>query len=218
LKTKLLQEAVIITLAALPIVCLAFVYSALPETIPVHFNASGNPDHMGSKCALWSIIVLLIVSLYFLFKYLPKLNPKKQLERMGKTFYTMRLVLTVFIKAIRTGITYTNVNYNNIQPMEPRRIFVLLGLLFIFLENFMPALKPTYFIGVRTPRTQENEVVWRKTHRLGAWAFMGGGLPIALSAMLFSMDVTFYITKGTTFGIATVVMLYSFIQFKKETK
>jgi len=86
MKTKLLQEAVTITLPALPIVYLAFVYSALPETIPVHFNAGGNPDRMGSKSALWSMNLLLTVPLYFLFKYLPKLNPKKQLECMGNTF------------------------------------------------------------------------------------------------------------------------------------
>jgi uncharacterized membrane protein len=209
MKTKLLQEAVTITLAALPIVYLAFVYSALPETIPVHFNAGGNPDRMGSKSALWSMNLLLTVPLYFLFKYLPKLNPKKQLECMGNTFCILRLVLTVFISAIRTGITYTTVNYNNTQPMEPRRVFVLLGLLFIFLENFMQALKPNYFITMRTSWTLENEVVWRKADRLGAWAFMGIGLLKALSAVLFSKNVTSYTTMCTTFGIATVVVLYT---------
>jgi uncharacterized membrane protein len=209
MKTKLLQEAVTITLPALPIVYLAFVDSALPETIPVHFNAGGNPDRMGSKSALWSMNLLLTVPLYFLFKYLPKLNPKKQLECMGNTFCILRLVLTVFISAIRTGITYTTVNYNNTQPMEPRRVFVLLGLLFIFLENFMQALKPNYFITMRTSWTLENEVVWRKADRLDAWAFMGIGLLKALSAVLFSKNVTSYTTMCTTFGIATVVVLYT---------
>jgi|GEM_PF-6021179 len=95
--------------------------------------------------------------------------------------------------------------------MEPRRVFVLLGLLFIFLENFMQALKPNYFITVRTSWTLETEVVWRKADRLDAWAFMGIGLLKAFSAVLFSMDVTSYTTMCTTFGIATVVVLYRFI-------
>jgi uncharacterized membrane protein len=86
MKTTLPQAAVINTLAALPLLYLALVYNALPETIPVHFNAGGNPDRMGSKSALWSMNLLLTVPLYFLFKYLPKLNPKKQLECIGNTF------------------------------------------------------------------------------------------------------------------------------------
>jgi hypothetical protein len=48
MKTKLLQAAVINTLAALPLLYLALVYNALPETIAVHFNASVTADRTGS--------------------------------------------------------------------------------------------------------------------------------------------------------------------------
>jgi uncharacterized membrane protein len=217
MKTTPLQEAIIISIAALPVAYLAFAYSGLPETIPVHFNSSGQADRMGSKNELVFITLLLSLPMYFLFKYLPKLDPKKQLERMGNKFYIMRLVLTVFISAIGAGIIYTTVNYDESGAMEPQWIFILVGLLYIVLGNFMPALKPNYFMGIRTPWTLENDVVWRKTHRLGAYAFMGSGILIALSAMLFSMEITFYVTMGTTFAMVALVMIYSYILFKQET-
>lgn len=217
MKTTPLQEAIIISIAALPVAYLAFAYSGLPETIPVHFNASGQADRMGSKNELVFITLLLSLPMYFLFKYLPKLDPKKQLERMGNKFYIMRLVLTVFISAIGVGIIYATVNYDDSSAMEPQWTFILVGLLYIVLGNFMPALKPNYFMGIRTPWTLENDVVWRKTHRLGAYAFMGSGILITLSAMLFSMEITFYVTMGTTFAMVALVMIYSYILFKQET-
>lgn len=217
MKTTPLQEAIIIIFAALPVIYYAAMYSSMPEIVPVHFNAQGVADRMGSKNELMAVIAVLTVPMYFLFKYLPKLDPKNQLERMGNKFYVMRLALTVFMSLIALGITYTTVNYDQTSSMQPDWVFALVGLLFIVLGNFMPAMKPNYFVGIRTPWTLENEIVWRKTHRLGAWLFMGSGFATILSALLFSSQTTFYVLMGTTFAMLGVVMIYSYTEFKKQT-
>ncbi|WP_163527497.1 DUF1648 domain-containing protein [Halobacillus ihumii] len=43
------------------LIYLVVIWNKIPETIPVHFNLSGEPDNYGGK---WSIIVLPIISLF----------------------------------------------------------------------------------------------------------------------------------------------------------
>ena len=58
------------------------------------------------------------------------------------------------------------------------------GLLFIFLGNFLTRVEPNWFIGIRTPWTLSSDTVWRKTHRTGGWVFVLGGFVLASGAFL----------------------------------
>jgi uncharacterized membrane protein len=44
------------------------------------------------------------------------------------------------------------------------------------LGNYLPNLRPNYFIGIRTPWTLENAETWRATHRLGGKLMFFGSL------------------------------------------
>jgi len=58
------------------------------------------------------------------------------------------------------------------------------GLLVVFLGNFLTRVEPNWFIGIRTPWTLSSDTVWRKTHRTGGWVFVLGGLVLAIGAFL----------------------------------
>ena len=49
-------------------------------------------------------------------------------------------------------------------------------LLFVGLGNYLPRIRSNWWIGIRTPWTLESEAVWRETHRLAGWTFVGAGL------------------------------------------
>lgn len=59
-----------------------------------------------------------------------------------------------------------------------------IGVLFIVLGNYLPKIKPNYFIGIRTPWTLENETVWQKTHRLGGKVFVVMGVLMMFTAFV----------------------------------
>src|SRR5262249_49354304 len=42
--------------------------------------------------------------------------------------------------------------------------------------NYLPNLRPNYFVGTRTPWTLENVETWRATHRLGGKLMFFGSL------------------------------------------
>lgn len=48
----------------------------------------------------------------------------------------------------------------------------------VLIGNVMPRLRPTWFMGIRTPWTLSSDDVWRRTHRFGAWTAVVAGLAL----------------------------------------
>src|SRR5260370_40881496 len=55
-------------------------------------------------------------------------------------------------------------------------ICLSISVLFIFIGNYMGKLRRNFWAGIRTPWTLVSEVSWERTHRLGGWLFVVGGL------------------------------------------
>src|SRR6056300_542940 len=100
-KTELLMLAIIL----LPALYLAFVWNALPEEVPMHFNAKGEADRYSSKDELIGVLFMLNLPLYFIMRYAPQLDPKKKINE--KQLFGLRLVLHLFISAIALFIIYS---------------------------------------------------------------------------------------------------------------
>ena len=67
-------------------------------------------------------------------------------------------------------------------------------LLLVILGNYLPNLRPNYFVGIRTPWTLENADTWRATHRLGGKLMFFGSLLLLILEFLLSrsaFDVLF---------------------------
>jgi uncharacterized membrane protein len=76
-------------------------YSALPDTIPTHFNASGAADSWGSKKSIWLLPGLglaIYVMLFFLgrkphqFNYLTKITEENAAFQYRNALYMVRVV------------------------------------------------------------------------------------------------------------------------------
>lgn len=212
MKTPKTTEIVILILTVLPFTYLAVIYGSLPQEVPMHYNASGEVDRMGNKAELWILPLLLNGMTYFLFKYLPKLDPKNQIQKMGNNYHNMRLGLTVVMTLLACGIIYMSSNLN--ATVSVGWVYGLIGIMFILLGNYMPAMKPNYFVGIRTPWTLENETVWRKTHKLGAWLFIASGILVILSAVILSDFISLFVVLGTTIAILLTSFIYSYRTFK----
>jgi uncharacterized membrane protein len=198
-----------------PLVHLAVSWNSLPDQVPVHFNLDGEVDRWGSKYYFLTIILGVTIVTYFFLKFLPYLDPKQKIEYMGSKFTRLRFVLILFLASISLFLTY---NALNPATFNMNLMFVLLGVFFIVLGNYFQAIKPNYFIGIRTPWTLESENVWKKTHRIGGRLWMLAGLLLVLLA--FTEDkvisrIFFIIIMTISVGIPIV---YSFIESKKEQK
>ncbi len=206
------KEAFILLITLAPLTYLAYVWNSLPTEVPMHFDTSGQPDRFGSRIELFWVTLLLPLGVYLLLAFLPKLDPKKRIKKMGSKFSSIRLIMAVFMSLIMMYIV--NSGLSN-ELSSPHIIVALIGLLFFALGNFFKTFKPNYFMGIRTPWTLENETVWKETHELGGKMWFGGGLIIIIGAFALPLTFSMYFFLAVTIIITLIPIIFSYRRFKQ---
>jgi uncharacterized membrane protein len=159
------KELPILALLLLPFVALPFFWSDLPEVVPIHWDMNGEPDRLVSKTTGLLLLPCIGAIVYSLFWLIPVIDPKRRLHMRQKPLPALRNLLILVL----TFLFFVNLgSMLGMEALSGNRNPILLGilLLFLVLGNYMPAIPPNYFMGVRTPWTLEDPDIWRRTHRL----------------------------------------------------
>ncbi len=183
----------------------------LPPVVPIHFNLKGEPDAYGNKLFLLTFPSVM-VGIYVLLTYLPKLDPyaQKVRERMGtvRTVRDLTVILFALLNAVVVLATFRG-------RLEVTHLGLVLALLMVLLGNYLPKLPHNWFVGVRTPWTLASEKVWRKTHRLLGVLFVLYGLSVGIASFLSPVVVVGVMVGGAAL-ITVVAVVYSYVLFKRE--
>ncbi len=212
---KLKKELPLIGIVLLPFLYLMYVWNQLPEQVPLHYNLEGEVDRYGDKSELIMIPILLPLLIYVIFLAVPYIDPKKQIQKMGNKYDTLKLILTTFMSALALFIIYTAKNQT---LTNPNIIFLIIGLLYLIFGNYFKTIKANYFIGIRTPWTLESESIWKETHKLGGKVWFVGGLLVIICSLLLNKELNAKVFLGITIIIALIPIVYSYILYRKEKK
>ena len=213
---KLIREFILWAFIALPYLYLATIWDKLPDQVPTHFNIEGTPDAWSAKTTLLFLPGALGIGIYLLMLLIPALDPKKKIRQMGEKYYAFRFMLTFFFSLLSTYILYIT---NEGSLTNPNMLIALIGALFAMLGNYFPTIRPNYFIGIRTPWTLENEIVWKKTHRIGGRLWVVSGILIVILSFVVQDNTALAVIFGAILFIMVIVpVVYSYLEFKKETK
>lgn len=213
MKNLMKKEGLNLVMVALPFIYLAYIYGGLPAEVPMHYNASGEVDRMGSKSELWMIPFLLPLLTYLILLAVPSLDPKKKIELMGGKFQSLKTMLVAFLSILALYIIYSA---SNPAGMSISVIVILIGLLFMGLGNFFKTIQPNYFLGIRTPWTLESETVWKSTHRMAGVLWLVGGLVMVMMGLFADGAPIIMLVVIVAVVISLVPMGYSWMAFKKE--
>lgn len=213
IKNKILQT-VSLFLSFFPILAYGFCYNALPEQIPSHWDFSGNIDAYSSKTEFVFMAFLpLILCLTFIIS--PKIDPKKKnFEKFSGFYQAFTLIMVIFMDSVFFMCLYTA--FNQESSIVSKMIPISVGFLFVFIGNYLPKVKPNFFMGIKTPWTLSSETVWIKTHRKGGLCFLILGIFMMITPFIPQIDQYFYLT------IVIMTVLYptllSYIYFEQERK
>ena len=200
----------------LPIAYLAWIYQQLPATVPLHYGMNGQPDRYGSKhefVAFQGLLSGVTVFVYLLLRFLPFIDPKKQVSVGQETFLKLAMGLVLFLSGLSVAILFASANRTfKIDQV----IFPVIGLFFAFMGNIMYNIKPNYFAGIRTPWTLEDENNWRATHRLAGKLWFAGGLLITLVSLMVHGVAGFAFFMSAMALMVLVPTVYSYIYFRKH--
>ncbi len=188
----------------------AFVYPALPDPMPTHWNSAGVADDYTAKP--WGAVLLACVPLFvfLVYKLIPVISPRGfRTESFTGVLNILMTVSVIFgavigVVALQAGMGASF----NISTV----VMVAVGLLLMVLGNFLGKVRKNFFIGIRTPWTLASDEVWAKTHRLGGWCFVIAGLFMALGAV---------ISPGGTWFVYVVIVAalipvgYSYLAYRR---
>ncbi len=195
----------------------AYFSVTLPDTaqIPTHWNIHNEIDGWAGKTmGTWGLLgvnVLIFLLLFAMPFYSPKYRRNE--HRFEKVVPVVALVMAVFLGLIAIyGLWIAKVG----EIPGVVFILVLIGLLFIFLGNILPKVPKNFFIGIRTPWTLASNEVWERTHRLGGWCFVIGGVLMLLKGLVLIGHHSFQtITAILALALFLWPALYSLIIYKR---
>ena len=191
----------------------AVAYPHLPEQVPSHWNVQGQIDAYSSRT--WAVVFLPLITagLYLLMLVVPLIDPRRaNYTAFAGSYRTIRLSLVTLMAGIQAMVLLTATGH-------PLRVdlFVPAGvsLMFMVLGNVMGQIRHNYFVGIRTPWTLASETVWRKTHRMGGYAFVAAGLA-GLAGLFFPPLARMIIFISATTGAAILSIVYSYRAYRQE--
>ncbi|HZU68817.1 MAG TPA: SdpI family protein [Ktedonobacteraceae bacterium] len=152
-------------------------YPFLPDTVPTHWNLAGQVNSYAPKWVNAILFPLISIGLFVLIRFLIAVGPRLGSQNARRAnqevvnliingVLLLLLVLQLMVTAISLGMKL-DINFVMILAVS---------ILFIFIGNYMGKLRRNFWAGIRTPWTLTSDVVWERTHRLGGWLFVIGGL------------------------------------------
>jgi uncharacterized membrane protein len=192
----------------------AVVYSRLPDSIPMHWGISGKPDSFWPK-SFGSVFFmpLLSLGLYALLVVVPFLDPKRRSLKLSFHAYNILIDAIVGLEAVVFAATLIAAFNNGFDVAKV--VLVSVGLLFAVVGNYMTTVKQNWTFGVRVSWTLSDDVVWRKTNRLGGYLFVVAGAITIVCAFLPG-QWAFGLMMGAILGILVITYVYSYLLFRSR--
>ncbi|MFH1240479.1 MAG: SdpI family protein [Candidatus Diapherotrites archaeon] len=204
-------EKMAIILVALMFLGAFIVYPMLPEKVPIHWNIKGEANGYGDPLVGAFMFPLIGIFMILLFWFIPKIAVfKENLKKFENEYYLFELFMILFFIVMFKLTLLPNFGFEFNMSWA---IMPLIAILFIFIGIIMPKFKRNFFMGIRTPWTIANDVVWEKTHKLGGKLFIALGV-ISLIGLILP-DLFLYIFVAPVLLVVAILFVYSYLEFKK---
>jgi uncharacterized membrane protein len=214
-KNLLPWQLLMLVVVLAPSLYLAYLWPQLPTQIPTHFGTDGQPNGYTDRANMWLLTLALPLGMTLFFTILPRLDPKRRLDGDSVNFQKLRLAVVALLSALACYSLYAAVHPAGAGGPG---LMVIAGLFFAFLGNYLTTVQPNYFVGIRTPWTLENPVVWARTHRVGGIVFCVSGLLIAGLAFIVPSAQMHLVFISLLLLTAAFCYAYSYVVFRQEER
>lgn len=207
-KFKAVMSSVIILL---PILFGLAVWNQLPDTMVSHWSGDGVADGTAPKAFVIFGMPLILLALHWLCLLVTSLD-KKQKDQNQKVVALIYYIMPAISLAVN-GFMYAAAlgEAESVIFMIP----LLLGLMFLFIGNYLPKTTRNRTMGIKLRWTMGNDENWQKTHRLGGMLYVAGGIAI-LASTPFSMEIAVIVLVAVLLIAVPVPMIYSYSLYRKH--
>ncbi len=190
--------------AFLPLLGAAIAYPKLPEIIPIHWGLDGEVNGTAPRTMIFllGVISILITGIMMIAAKYDN-NMKKQDQR--QILHEINIVVNVMLFACMCCTVVEALHPGTLDIGCFVTLFV--GMVFTFLGNKLPKMRPNRFMGVRTKHTLNDAEVWSRTARFSGWLMFLCGIIIMISAFVLPAVIRF------TLLATLVIVMNSVIYF-----
>lgn len=203
------KKTLIITsiVTLLPILIGLALWDKLPNEIATHFDMNGNPNGWTSKpFTVFGIPLFLLVGQWVAMAITLQ-DPKR--KNMSGTLLKMVLWIMPIVSWIVVIASYGyELGYST---SEPTWGYALLGVMFLFVGNYLPKCRQNYTMGIKLPWTLHDEENWNHTHRMAGYLWMICGL-LLIANVIFKWT---WIVGVVIFLAGFVPTIYSYLYYRK---
>src|SRR5260370_28286573 len=170
-------DLVVAAIIAIQIIVAVYGFIVLPDTVPIQWGAYGQPFGYGLKWIDTFLLPFISIGFYVLIRVLSAAGPRLggrqataanlQIARIilvGIVLFILIIQLAAIAASLGVGFDMMTV------------VMLAVSVLVIFIGNYLGKMRRSFWMGIRTPWTLASDVVWERTHRLGGWVFVIGGL------------------------------------------
>lgn len=207
-KWKLLISSIAILL---PMVFGLIVWNKLPEQIATHWGADGNVNGWSNRSFAVFALPLFIFLTHWFCIFCTSRDSKNR--NQSKKVFGMVLWICPITSLVANGMIYATALGKTIDVNFI--VFLLTGLFFVIIGNYLPKCKQNYTIGIRVKWALENEENWNATHRFSGkvWA-IGGVLMMGCSFM--PEEISIYVFMALILVLSILSVGYSYYYFKMK--
>lgn len=206
---KKLSKLTVITtiLTLLPIILGAALYNKLPDTVVTHWGFNNEPNGWSPKWMACFGIPLIMAAINFVLSVVT--DKEDTAVRTSKTVMSIvRWTVPVLSMLLVPMMLFSALGV----PFDVEKIAsAIVGLLLIVIGNYLPKCRRNKYVGIRLPWTLESDENWDKTHRLGGYVWMLGGLIMAIAPWIGKPQITLIVLLV----IILIPTVYSFILHRR---
>ena len=183
----------------------------LPYLMASHWSVKGEVNgYMSKNMGIYFIPTISLV-MYFLFRFLPSVDPyKKNFTQFENYYRGFIIIIFSFFFYLYLLTLYWNLGFrvNLIRVLSPA-----FAALFYYAGILTQKAHRNWFVGIRTPWTMSSDIVWRKTHDLGGKLFKITAV-LSLFGVIFP-DFALYLLMVPVLITTTTVFIYSYWEYQK---
>lgn len=191
------------------------VFQQLPERMPIHWDARGNPDGYGSRLVGALLLPGMLLLIWGVLLAIPSLDPRRaNIEQSRDAYELLVLVVVAAMAAVHVSVLGAALGW----PLPVGRVVpVIIGLMFVALGNLLPRFRSNFFIGIRTPWTLSSDTVWARTHKVGGSVMIAVGILLMVAGLLQSPHWIWVAIVGAA-AMAIGVLGYSYVLWRRENR
>jgi uncharacterized membrane protein len=208
-------DLVVAVIIAIQIIVGIYGFIVLPNIVPIHWGINGQPNSYGPKWVDTLLFPLISIGIYMLIRVLiaagPRLGGRQNTTANRQIAKVVLTGVILFMLVIQLAAIAQSLG----APFDITTIVMLaVSVLFIFIGNYLGKIRRNFWMGIRTPWTLTNEVVWERTHRLGGWLFVAVGLIGIVCSFIPALRLWGVVVP--IIAVSIFLYIYSYVSYQQQ--